>query len=260
MPYTRASSMPQAPGGIPPQPAPLTVSTSSAPETAARTSAAATDAARPPGLRRAPERVGLELAAAAVRRPRRADAARRARATRRTRTTTRSTRSSGAASCGTARCPSFDAYRAPTQHPLWVLVRDGARAARAGRRPRPGAADARELPGARVGALPARQAHSFTMLVGLDGGGDPLHALRLPVPRGARLPRHPVPGARRLGRRARGRAPAPRHARCWSCSCCAGLLRPEAWLLSGLYWLWLFPARDVAGADHDRAARRRPRR
>src|SRR6185295_9460953 len=22
---------------------------------------------------------------------------------------------------------------------------------------------------------------------------------------------------------------------------CAGLLRPEAWLLSGLYWLWLFP-------------------
>ncbi|MFT4050115.1 MAG: glycosyltransferase family 39 protein [Solirubrobacterales bacterium] len=27
----------------------------------------------------------------------------------------------------------------------------------------------------------------------------------------------------------------------------AGLLRPEAWLLSGLYWLWMWPARDMRG-------------
>lgn len=27
----------------------------------------------------------------------------------------------------------------------------------------------------------------------------------------------------------------------------AGLLRPEAWVLSGLYWLWLWPARDMRG-------------
>lgn len=27
----------------------------------------------------------------------------------------------------------------------------------------------------------------------------------------------------------------------------AGLLRPEAWLLSGLYWLWMWPTRDMRG-------------
>lgn len=27
----------------------------------------------------------------------------------------------------------------------------------------------------------------------------------------------------------------------------AGLLRPEAWVLSGLYWLWLWPGRDLRG-------------
>ncbi len=27
----------------------------------------------------------------------------------------------------------------------------------------------------------------------------------------------------------------------------AGLLRPEAWVLSGLYWLWMWPARDTRG-------------
>ena len=28
----------------------------------------------------------------------------------------------------------------------------------------------------------------------------------------------------------------------------AGLLRPEAWVLAGLYWLYLFPARTLEGA------------
>ena len=28
----------------------------------------------------------------------------------------------------------------------------------------------------------------------------------------------------------------------------AGMLRPEAWVLSGLYWLWLFLAGDLAAA------------
>ena len=41
----------------------------------------------------------------------------------------------------------------------------------------------------------------------------------------------------------------------------AGLMRPEAWLLAGLYWLWRVPraswraARALGGADGDRPAR-----
>ena len=37
----------------------------------------------------------------------------------------------------------------------------------------------------------------------------------------------------------------------------AGLLRPEAWLLAGVYWLWLVPAHAEAGAGQARAARGR---
>ena len=70
-------------------------------------------------------------------------------------------------------------------------------------------------------------------LVGLVAALLVLHALRLPVPGRARLHRHPVPGARRLGGGAGDRAPAARRRRSWSCSPLAGLLRPEAWLLSG---------------------------
>ena len=29
----------------------------------------------------------------------------------------------------------------------------------------------------------------------------------------------------------------------------AGLLRPEAWVLSGFYWLWLFPGRPGASGS-----------
>ena len=41
----------------------------------------------------------------------------------------------------------------------------------------------------------------------------------------------------RLGGRARGAAPAPGHARLLLLAA-AGLLRPDAWVLSGAYWLW----------------------
>ena len=50
----------------------------------------------------------------------------------------------------------------------------------------------------------------------------------------------PYLALRRLGGGARGRAPAARHASVFVLLACAGLMRPEAWLLSGLYWLWCF--------------------
>ena len=243
VPYTRASSMPQHPAGSAAAGA-LTVSTSSAPETAARTSAAATDAARQPGRSRAGRG---QLAAAAVRRPRRADAARRARLPDYANYDSVYTLVWGRELLRRP-LPSFDAYRAPTEHPLWVASGWCWR--------RSGSDADRVLVGLTLAAswcsspaLYRLGATSFTPLVGLDRrGADPLHALRLPVPRRARLPRHPVPGARRLGRRARGRAPAPRHAGAGPAAAAAGLLRPEAWLLRGLYWLWLFSRRD-AGAS-----------
>ena len=40
----------------------------------------------------------------------------------------------------------------------------------------------------------------------------------------------------------------------------AGLLRPEAWVLSGLYWLYLWPAATTRERVRDRGARRRRRR
>ena len=93
---------------------------------------------------------------------------------------------------------------------------------------------------------------AFTPLVGLVAARAAVHALRLPVPGRARLHRHPVPGARRLGRRARGRAPAARRRRSACCSPAPGCMRPEAWLLIGLYLLWM-----RAGARPWRDARSR---
>ena len=65
---------------------------------------------------------------------------------------------------------------------------------------------------------------AFTPLVGLAAAGDPVHALRLPVPGRARLHRHPVPGVRRLGGGVRAGAPAARRDRLGA----AGLRRAAA--------------------------------
>ena len=40
----------------------------------------------------------------------------------------------------------------------------------------------------------------------------------------------------------------------------AGLLRPEAWLYAGAYWLWLLPSRDWRGPDRAGGRWWRPRR
>ena len=90
--------------------------------------------------------------------------------------------------------------------------------------------------------------------------------LRVPALRRARVRRRAVPRARRLGRgaggaRARGAASLP-----MALLAAAGLLRPEAWVLAGLYWLWCLPgaldarARRAARARRRRAAAVVPRR
>ena len=120
--------------------------------------------------------------------------------------------------------PSFDAYRAPTQHPLAVVF--GAVMALFGYW------GDRLLVFATLasfvvlvaGPLPARP-HDLHDARRPHRRGDHLHPLRLPVPRGARLRRHPVPRADRVGRRAGGRhargAAAPSWACCCSPACCA---------------------------------------
>ena len=140
-------------------------------------------------------------------------------------TTTATTRCSGAARCCTATLPSFDAYRAPTEHPLAIAFGALLVARRRRRRPHHGRRDVRVVRRSSPRACTASRAASFTPLVGLVAAALLLHALRLPVPRRARVHRHPVPRAGRLGGRARGRAPAPRHAASSCCSprpgCCA---------------------------------------
>ncbi len=108
--------------------------------------------------------------------------------------------------------PSFDAYRAPTEHPLAIAF--GALLSLVG-----DDAD-RLMVGATFASFVILAAgmyrlgrESFTWIVGLVAAALRVHALRLPVPRGAGVHRHPVPRADRLGGRARGRPAAARHAR-----------------------------------------------
>ena len=68
-------------------------------------------------------------------------------------------------------------------------------------------------------------------------------------PRRAGLPRHLLRRADRVGGRARGRTPAARRAGASLLLAAAGLLRPDAWVLSGVYWLWCaWPAPSNAHA------------
>src|SRR4051812_26625641 len=96
------------------------------------------------------------------------------------------------------RLPGAD--RAPARD----RVRRGPRARRRRRRPDHGRRDVRLVRPARGRAVPARArvVHGRRRARRRRAA---VHALRLPVPRGARVHRHPVPGAHRLGGRARGR-------------------------------------------------------
>ena len=157
---------------------------------------------------------------------------------RRTRTTTPTTRCCGAARCSTCRPRSSRASACPTEHPLAIAA--GALLSLLGEG------------GDRVWV--AMTLGSFLWLVwGIyrlgqrrlhaagrrDRRAAAADALRLRVPRRARLHRRALHGARRVGGGDGGGAPAARLARVRCCSALAGLLRPEAWILAGLYFLWM---------------------
>jgi hypothetical protein len=134
--------------------------------------------------------------------------------------------------------PSFEAYRAPTEHPLWVVF--GMLLAPLGRN-----AD-RVLVWLTLGsflvlvhALYRLARTSFTVLVGLTAAvilctrfDFPFLAARgyLDIPFLALVVWAGVLEAER----------PKRGTPVLVLLLCAGLLRPEAWVLSGLYWLWLF--------------------
>ena len=144
--------------------------------------------------------------------------------------------------------PTFTAYAAPTQHPLYVALGAvlGLRVRRErGSRPRARvpalarAAGLRHLPAGR-GGLRALERRA--------GGAVRRRERVVPAVRRARLRRRTVPRAGRVGGRAGGDRPVP-----WVLLVLAGLLRPEAWVLTGLAWLWTMRRRASL------RARRRPR-
>ena len=159
-----------------------------------------------------------------------------------------------------ARRPSRPTRRRP-QHPLYVALGARARARlRRGRRPR-----AR----ARAACSRTRRWSSATYRLGAArlralerraGGAVRRRERVVPALRRARLRRRAVPRAGGLGGRARGRgraaAAAPRRRRC---SSLAGLLRPEAWVLAGLSWLWAWRRATAAARLLLAAGRRRGR-
>ncbi len=135
--------------------------------------------------------------------------------------------------------PSFEAYRAPTQHPLAVVF--GGLVSVLG-----GGAD-RVLVGATMASFVALAAGlyrlgraSYGTLVGLAAGAllctrfdFPLLALRayIDIPYLAIV----VWAAALEAQRPRRGAPV------LALLATAGLLRPEAWVLAGVYWLWCLP-------------------
>ena len=239
VPYTRPSSMPQPSARSRSVPRHSTVSTSPAPETAARTSAAAHDPTRATAPPSRIDRISgwnwpllllVGLCALTL---------------------------FGALTYPTypnydsvytllwgrelldGQLPSFDAYRAPTQHPLWVVL--GMLLAPLGE-----GAD-RVLVWLTIAsfvllvyALYRLGRTSFTMLVGIVAAA--ILCTRFDFPFLAARGYLDIPflalvvwaGVLEAERSRRG-TPV------FLLLLCAGLLRPEAWLLSGLYWLWLFP-------------------
>ena len=134
--------------------------------------------------------------------------------------------------------PSFDAYRAPTQHPLWVLL--GVLLAPLGRN-----AD-RILVWLTlasfvvlVHALYRLGRSSFTALVGIVAGV--ILCTRFDFPFLAARGYLDVPFLAIVVWAGVLEAERPRRgAGVYWLLFCAGLLRPEAWLLAGLYWVCMF--------------------
>ncbi len=96
-------------------------------------------------------------------------------------------------------------------------------------------------------------------------GAAPAHARARPLLRRARVRRHPLPAARARRRcsssRAGERARAPAGAPVLALLALAGLLRPEAWAFSGLYWLYVvLDTRRARGSLAEPRSRARARR
>jgi hypothetical protein len=135
--------------------------------------------------------------------------------------------------------PSFDAYRAPTQHPLAIVF--GAALSLLG-----DAAD-RVLVAATLISFIALAAglyrlarSSFTVLAGLVAAA--LVCTRFDFPFLAARGYIDIPYLAFVVWAAALAAANPRRGTpVLVLLAAAGLLRPEAWLLSGLYWLWLVP-------------------
>ena len=89
----------------------------------------------------------------------------------------------------------------------------------------------------------------FGPLVGLLAALLAAEPLLRREPRRAGLPRHLLRGADRVGGRAGGRTARGAARPCFLTLAAAGLLRPDAWVLSGAYWLWccLAARRDTPG-------------
>ncbi len=136
-----------------------------------------------------------------------------------------------------ARLPSFDAYRAPTEHPLWVAIsavlalvgEDGSRA----------------LVGVCVAAWVALVIGTFRLAEATLGEASAwvaavLVASRLDYAFLAIRAYLDVPFLALVVWAAALEAERPRRGGAvWPLLIAAGLLRPEAWLLAGMYALWL---------------------
>jgi hypothetical protein len=135
--------------------------------------------------------------------------------------------------------PTFDTYRAPTEHPLAVVF--GALLSLLG-----DPAD-RVMVGATVASFVALAAGmyrlasvAFTPLVGLVAAA--LLCTRFDFPFLAARGYIDIPYLAFIVWAAALEAARPRRGLpVYALLICAGLMRPEAWLLTGLYWLWCLP-------------------
>ncbi|HEX2087894.1 MAG TPA: hypothetical protein VHF89_19565 [Solirubrobacteraceae bacterium] len=147
--------------------------------------------------------------------------------------------------------PSFDGYRAPTQHPLWVAV--------AVVLAEFGAPASRLLVGVTVAGWVALVLGSYRLAAAAMSPAAgwvaaALVASRLDYAFYAMRAYVDIPFLALVAWAAALEAERPRRGGAvWALIVLAGLLRPEAWLLGGLYVLWRAPTRGWPGRARDAA-------
>lgn len=148
------------------------------------------------------------------------------------------------------RLPSFDGYRTPTQHPLAVVFGAGLSLL--------GDVADRVMVWCTLASFVVLCAGvyrlgrvTFTPLVGLVAAG--LLCTRFDFPSLAARAYIDIPYLAFVIWAAALEVERPRRGGIvWVLLACAGLLRPEAWILAGLYWLWMNARHGVALADRVR--------